>query len=248
MTEKIVAPIALSGHSVELTLDYQRDELEKLKQAGPEDGSTVAIEIGQVPPPKIALPSENLNCWSLAILESDPLLDARVRALLPTWDFHLVEIPVSFRPGEKTRIVSAVLEVTLEGAGGRKPPRVYRIIPEQVTANTKEKTEFGLDPSLEVKDMAKVSLGRWIKTVEVNNLKPRVTGFWQEHSAAWELGAEKGEGVLGTKVFYLVVQKRKLDGHCSLSLNTRAKVETRFGLFFTRNASFGYTVKFPGLL
>jgi hypothetical protein len=241
MSDKIVAPVELTGKCMELSLELRSDEIDNFKKSQQRIDSTNREQLERLPTPTVALPRDHLNCWNLASVKTDPLLDARVKSLLSEWDFHLVEIPTSFRPGGDTRIAFAVLEVGLD-VRNEQTPRVYRLIPEQVAEETKEKTEYGLDPSLEVKDIAKVSLGRWIKTVEIGNLKPRVTGFWQEHSAAWELAVEAPEGVRGTKVFYLVLQQPKKAERCSLSLKARAKVETRFGMFFTRTANYSYAV------
>jgi hypothetical protein len=242
MSTKIVAPTILGANTVELTLDFNLDGLAISKEAQQEE-DVPRTKADHLLSPKVALPKDHLNCWNLALLENDPLLDARVKALLPAWDFHLIEIPTSFQPSVGTRIVSGEVEVSLDG-GDRDPrPRVYRLIPEQVTADTKETTEFGLDPSLEIKDTAKVSLGRWIKTVEIANLKPRVTGFWHEHRASWELADDSSTGVLGTKVFYLIIQEFKNRGSCSMILRARAKVQTRVGLFFTRASNYNYILR-----
>jgi hypothetical protein len=246
MMNKIVAPSIVAGDSIELDLPFRTADVETTKQVfqafrDSSPGGSSSSEHPRVPSPRIGLPREHLNCWDLRLLENDPVLDARVKALLPEWDLQLVEIPTSFRPGDGTRIAFGALAVSLESS--EEPgPRVFRIIPEQVTSETKERTEFGLDPSLEVKDIAKVSLGRWIRTVEIQNLKPRVTGFWQEHSATWELAAESAEGVLGTKVFYVLVQQRKGVEHCTVALKVKARVETRFGLFITRYGDYTYEV------
>ncbi|HEV3040401.1 MAG TPA: hypothetical protein VHA33_21745 [Candidatus Angelobacter sp.] len=243
MSTKIVAPAAVGGDVVELTLNFQLNGPETSKEAHVQDETPPRTSADHFLPPKVALPKDHLNCWNLGLLENDPLLDVRVKALLPTWDFHLIEIPTSFQPGLDTRIIFGEVEVSLD-CGNRNPqPRVYRLIPEQVTADTKETTEFGLDPSLEIKDTAKVSLGRWIKTIEIANLKPRVTGFWHEHRASWALADDSSTGVLGTKVFYLILQESKNGGSCGLILRARARVQTRVGLFFTRTSDYNYVLR-----
>ncbi|MEK6337447.1 MAG: hypothetical protein AABM67_21190 [Acidobacteriota bacterium] len=242
MSDKIISPVELVGETVELTLDFSSDEasLKTITEKGKaQRGLSVA---NKAHAPKLVLPKEHVNCWRLDVLKKDPLLDDRIRALLPKWNFFLLEIPTSFQPGEGTRIVLAELEVELGAASDDQRPFVYRIIPEQVTTETKEKTEFGLDPSLEVKETAKISLGHWVKTVEINNLKPRITGFWHEHRASWEISPEGAQGVRGIKTFYLVLQRRIGNERCTLEIKAKAKVETPFGIFFTRKHEFSYQV------
>jgi hypothetical protein len=248
MIDRIVAPEILRGEVMELLMDFRPGDIAKAKQDhGTRDASAVP-EIDRIPAPQVALPKEFLNCWSLALLEDDPLLDAKVLSLLPHWEFYLMEIPCSMKPGNGTRIESAEIEVELKSSANVQAPHVYRIIPEEVTDQTKETTEFGIDPSLEVKDTAKVSVGRWIKTVAMTNLKPRITGFWHEHGASWDLASNTAAGVVGTKTFYLVIQRPKNSAPCGLNLKAKAKVATRFGILFTQTRNYSYSVRYSELI
>lgn len=209
-------------------------------------GTDIGLQLSEVPKPKIFLQRDHLDCVNINQITEHPLLNDFVKVQMVNYDFRLIRIPCSIQPEGKSKIIYLRLSVTF-GESNKRHPLLHSIFPQELSIPAIEKTEVGIDPSLEIKNVADLKIGKLVKTIEINRFCPGIKGYYSENKAEWELFPTDNNGIWGIKEFFILVKWPKPAYPVPVSVSVFARVQvSTFGIV-TGSKSYSYSSYDPRL-